>query len=203
MPSTTVDQSIAALVYLMPGFLAAWVYFGLTSHPKPPQFERVIQALVLTFVIHAITPALRWSSLGLGQVVSLGPWTVGSERLAQLVAAMVIGITFAILTNSDSVHSRLRSLRLTTRTSHPSEWYAVLATHVSYTVLQLHDGRRLYGWPKEWPLTPNGGHFYIMEPSWILDDGTTIELPPLDGILIAASDVQWVEILQSREEVHA
>lgn len=203
MPSTTLDQPMAALVYLMPGFLAAWIYFGLTSHPKPPQFERVIQALVLTFVIQAITPAIRWSAVALGRVLTLGSWTVASERMAQFAIAVVIGIAFAILTNSDSIHKWLRSLRLTTRTSHPSEWYAVLATHVYYVVLQLHDGRRLYGWPKEWPQMPSGGHFYIMEPSWILESGSTIELPSLDGILIAANDVQWVEILYAPEEVHA
>jgi len=33
---------IILVTYLLPGFLAAWVFYGLTSPPKPSQFERVV-----------------------------------------------------------------------------------------------------------------------------------------------------------------
>ena len=36
--------------------------------------------------------------------------------------------------------------------------------------------RRLNGWPKEWPIEPNGGQFYIMLPSWMRDDCKQLEL---------------------------
>lgn len=38
-----------------------------------------------------------------------------------------------------------------------------------------------------------------MGPSWILDDETEIELLKLDGILINAEDVQWVEFVKPDE----
>lgn len=57
----------------------------------------------------------------------------------------------------------------------------------------------MYGWPKEWPVEPGKGQFYIMGPSWILDDETEIELLKLDGILINAEDVQWVEFVKPDE----
>ena len=38
-----------------------------------------------------------------------------------------------------------------------------------------------------------------MDPSWILEDETEIKLMKLDGILINAEDVQWVEFVKSDE----
>jgi hypothetical protein len=42
---------LAALTRLLPGFVTCWVVYGLTSHPKPTQFERVVQALVYSFLV--------------------------------------------------------------------------------------------------------------------------------------------------------
>jgi hypothetical protein len=39
----------------------------------------------------------------------------------------------------------------------------------------------------------------MMLPSWISENGDLIDLPQLDGILIDATDVQWVEFLQRPE----
>ena len=47
-------EVVALLTFLMPGFLVAWVFYGLTSHAKPVQFERVIQALIFTLGVKAV-----------------------------------------------------------------------------------------------------------------------------------------------------
>ena len=112
--------------------------------------------------------------------------------------AMLLGTILAYFTNNDSIHKLLRKKGFTTRTSHPSEWFYVFSKKVTFTILHLKDGRRLYGWPKEWPIEPGKGQFYMMLPSWILDDGKQLDLPQLDGILIDAKDVRWVEFI--REE---
>ena len=41
---------VGVLVFLLPGFVAAAVFYSLTSHPKPGAFDRVIQALIFTVV---------------------------------------------------------------------------------------------------------------------------------------------------------
>jgi hypothetical protein len=71
----------------------------------------------------------------------------------------------------------------------------VLSQKVTFVILHLRDGRRLYGWPKEWPIEPDRGQFYVMLPSWIGADGNQIDLTQLDGILVSAKDVRWVEFL--------
>lgn len=199
MPELISDDLLALATFLLPGFLAAWVFYGLTSHPKPSQFERTIQALIFTFIVQILVPSVRWALESVGEVLSIGQWSTTGEGFASLLLAISLGAFLAYFTNNDSFHSKLRKWGFTTRTSHPSEWFYVLSQKVTFIILHLRDGRRLYGWPKEWPIEPGKGQFYIMVPSWIQDDGKQVDLPELDGILINASDVQWVEFLDTGE----
>ena len=201
MSETLPTELIAAVVYLLPGLVAAWVFYGLTSHPKPSQFERTVQALILTFVVRVLIEPIRWLCEFFGGLYSSNlPWAESSEHFVSLLLALLIGTGLAYATNTDAIHGRLRKFGFTTRTSHPSEWFYVFSEKVRFVILHLKDGRRLYGWPKEWPIEPSAGQFYIMLPAWIMDDGNQIELNELDGILIKATDVQWVEFLKKEGE---
>jgi len=42
------SEIVAVLVFLLPGFLAASIYFAFTSHPRPGEFGRIVQALIFT-----------------------------------------------------------------------------------------------------------------------------------------------------------
>lgn len=195
-------ESIALFGYLLPGFLAAWVLYGLTSDPKPSQFERVIQALIFTFLVHALLAPVQWALQWIGSTVgALRPWDDVSKELARLSLALLLGLVLAIYTNTDALHAWLRDRGLTTRTAYPSEWFSVLSRTVTFVVLHMHDERRLYGWPKEWPNEPDKGHFYIMFPSWIQDDGSQLDLPGVQGLLVASKDVKWVEFVAQTEGV--
>jgi uncharacterized membrane protein len=199
MSNDLAQDLVLLLTYLLPGFLAAWIFYGLTSHPKPSQFERVVQALIFTFIIQIFVAPCRWLLEGLGQLLPLRPWDSVAEGLTSLTLALVFGTILAYCANTDSVHKWLRERGFTTRTSHPSEWYYVLSKKVTFVILHLRDGRRLYGWPKEWPVEASRGQFYIMLPSWIREDGEQVDLSQLDGILISARDVRWVEFLNTPE----
>lgn len=196
MPDELANNFVEILTYLMPGFVAAWVFYGLTSHSKPSQFERVVQALIFTVIIQGLTPIFQWLLELIGQVMALRPWDKSAENFVAFCVGVGIGALLAFCTNNDTLHGLLRGRGFTTRTSHPSEWFYVFSKKVTYVVLHMCDGRRLYGWPKEWPIESDKGQFYIMEPSWIDDKGKSIELVQLDGILINAKDVQWVEFMK-------
>ena len=53
MSELTTDV-VSLLQYLLPGFLVAWVLYGLTPHQKPSQFERVVQALIFTLAVRVL-----------------------------------------------------------------------------------------------------------------------------------------------------
>lgn len=196
MPNELAKDVVVLLTFLLPGFLAAWIFYGFTSHPKPSQFERVVQALIYTFLIQALVPVVRWTLEWLGEkTFVLRLWDQSSEALSSFVLAVLIGAVLVYFTNKDSVHKWLRDKGFTSRTSHPSEWFYVFSQKVTFVILHLNDGRRLYGWPKEWPVECGKGQFYIQLPSWIQTDGTQLDLTQLDGVLINATDVKWVEFI--------
>ncbi|MCO7468698.1 DUF6338 family protein [Stenotrophomonas maltophilia] len=188
------SQATPLLMFLLPGFLSAWIFYGLTSHPKPSQFERTVEALVFTFVVHGATKALKIGLLAAGRIQSLGVWTSDSQTIWSIIFAGLLRVGVAAAVNKDTFHSWLRGLGFTSRTSHPSEWFCVLDSNPAYVILELQDGRRLMGWPKEWPVSPTTGQFYVQQPAWIAEDATMVELTTLDGIIIHATDVRWVEV---------
>jgi len=193
MPAEISTDAVGILSFLLPGFLASWLFYVLTSHAKPSQFERVTEALIFTFLVQAFLPVLRWCCEWAGSYFSLGDWGKESELTSSLFLAVLLGVLVAYLTNNDSFHGWLRTKGFTSRTSYPSEWYCVLSRVVTYVVLHFHDGRRLYGWPKEWPIDSDKGQFYIQDPMWIDESGRYIDMTELEGIIVRVQDVRWVE----------
>jgi len=184
-------QTVALLQFLLPGFLAAWAFYGLTSHPKPAQFERVVEALIFAIPVRALVALVKVMAIWLGQWKTFGQWSADSELWASIPAATVAGIGMACLTNHDDLHKLLRRLGLSQRSVHP-HWHGALAHYPTYVVLHLKDDRRLYGWPERWPSDPSKGHFYIVAPVWLTDE-KPVPLSGLDGVLIDACDVKWIE----------
>lgn len=193
-------ETAALLQYLLPGLLAAWVFYGLTSHVKPSQFERVIQALIFTFLVQAVLPIVRWSLELIGTRFPVRPWDSGSETLALAFIAVMLGASLAYITNKDSFHGWIRAKGFTTRASHPSEWHGVLSERQSHVVLHLTDERRLSGYPQVWPSEPDKGHFFIVRPGWLSEAGEHQLLGGIEGLLINTKDVKWVEFIDQPKE---
>lgn len=198
MPELSKDL-VALLQYLAPGLVVAWVFFGLTSHNKPSQFERVVQALIFTVVIQLLVASEKLVAEALGHWFIVGPWTDSSALLAALLTALVLGVTLSACANADSLHSLSRRLGITSRTSHPCEWFGIFKGYPRFVVLQLKDGSRVFGWPKVWPSEPGAGHFFITSASRTVNDEDQ-DLAHLEGILIDAKDVSWVEFAKEPEE---
>lgn len=218
------DDLIILLNYLLPGFLVAWIYFSLTSHKWPSQFERVVQALIFALFVHLLVNSAARPLLHLaGLLHSFGVWDQESEAITSLFTALAVGVIFSYLNNSDRLHRHLRKWGFTTRSSHPSEWCTAFETKKTWVVLELKDGRRLYGWPHIWPSDPTKGHIFITEGMWLEEpkerkrallsdqdvdeseeggvtetlENSTVE--PQVQILVDVTEVKWVEFIDSEE----
>ncbi len=195
------DQALQVLYQLLPGFLVCWVFYGLTAHPKPSQFERVVQALIFSMIVKVVVARVRTASLWLGQHFhSFGPWTGDGENAASLAAAIAIGLLVARFANDNSIHRWLsgwgayESIRkhirwlprwqFTKRTSMPSEWYSAFHRFELDVVLHMTNGRRLRGYPDEWSDSPDKGHITLYKPSWVLDDNTEAPLLTVERIMV-------------------
>lgn len=187
---------ISLLRYLLPGFLSAWVFYGFTSFQKPSQFERIIQALIFTLIVQVLVSIIRWLLTYIGGYWSGDNWTADTELGFSVALAAVLGFLFAFFANNDYFHKFVRRLGVSQETSYPSEWFGEFKNRVTYVVLHLDDEKRLYGWPREWPSSPEKGHFSIEQASWVTDESEEIQLTGVQSILIPVSDVKMIEFME-------
>lgn len=108
-------ETIALLQYLLPGFLAAWVFYGLTSHVKPNNFERVAQALIFTLLVQTLNAVCKSALIFIGKYYQLSNWDNSSELISTTILAVFVGAFISLLTNKDWLHEKLRDYGFTAR----------------------------------------------------------------------------------------
>ena len=187
------SEAVSVLAFLLPGLVAAAVFYSLTSYPKPNQFGHVVQALAFTVAAQAVTWILLTFVFAAWGADS---WPAGAETAVSVLTAILLALIMAWALNHDVPHKLLRRIGVTKETSYPSEWYSAFHRYTEcYVVLHLKDGRRLYGWPQEWPGHPEQGHFIMAEGEWLVEN-ERIPLPGVSVILIPGQDVKMVEFLE-------
>jgi len=188
-----IKDVIPLLQYLLPGFLAAWIFYSLTAFKRPDTFGQIIQALIFTFVIQSLVVGLEGLLLLMGErFITVGVWDKKLEALWSAVIAVVMGFLSCHIANSDKLHALLRKLKVTTKNSFPCEWYSAFLSRQGFVILHLIGGKRLFGWPSEWPSEPASGQFVLEFPSWIDKDGNPLP-SRAEVIVIDASKILWVE----------
>ncbi|AZP41175.1 hypothetical protein EJP81_04695 [Rahnella aquatilis] len=194
------SELLSVLKYLLPGFVTAWIFHALTAHPKQNQFERIIQALIFTLFIQCATNITEYLSLLIGKYFSIGVWDDSSELIWSVVYSILIGFTLVYYTNNGKFHHFLSNLKITKQTSHFSEWEDVFNEVSWFVILNLKNGRRVYGWPLVWPSDPKSGHIVLQDPEWINGDKYT----PLKNtmyLVIESQDIEYVEFLKEEPEI--
>lgn len=219
-----VPKEIIGIIYqLLPGFIVAWIVYGLTSYLKPSSFERIVQALIFTVIVRALLIISKISIFAIGHKYSLGTWTIDIEFVWSIGIAISLGLIITWCVNNDFpiylfrsgaegkcnkylrwVNWLLSKINLTNKTLHPTEWYSAFSsTESRYIVLHLKGERRLKGWPQQYPDDPQGGHFLISEAMWLLDDGSIAPLHNVKHVLIPSTEVEHIEFLKGDAEITA
>lgn len=184
---------IKILEYLLPGFVTAWIFYGLTSFPKPSQFERVVQALIFNVFVQAFVFLARYC---LVEKFKIFYWNENSHLICSFIFSIVLGIMFSYFANFDVFHKKLRDWGITRQTSYPSEWFGLFLKNITFVVLHLEGDRRIYGWPIEWPSEPDKGHFALMDACWLTDENKEIPLETVELIMIDVKEVKMVEFMK-------
>ena len=187
------SEFVAILTFLLPGLVASAIFHSLTAHPKPSEFDRIVQALIFTTIVQAIVKGIPL----VGSLAGAEPlWTEDSEVAVAVVLAVIVALVAVYASNHDTLHGFLRWIRLTKETSYPSEWYSAFARNSDcYVVLHLKGERRLYGWPEEWPSRPDEGHFRIAEAEWLIKD-ESLPIIGVSMVLVPGEEVEMVEFLE-------
>ena len=117
------SEVVAVLTFLLPGFVGAAVFYTLTSHPKPGEFDRVVQALVFT----TVGQAMAWLLRLVAGIWTEYEWPAGLELTAAMASAVGVALLVVYCANHDTAHGLLRRVGVTRETSYPSEWYSARA----------------------------------------------------------------------------
>ena len=184
------DGLIGAFMFLLPGLVAASIFQTLISNRKPNAFDLIVRALIFTVALGLVVELVVW-------IANIAEWNISVEDsiFAPAMIAVLLGLGSAYAWNNDLLHRLLRRLNMTRQSSYQSAQYSAFAYHQDcYVVLHLKRGRRLYGWPQEWPSRPDDQHFLIEECEWLAGK----ERYPIEGvshILIPAPEVEMIEFL--------
>ena len=197
------SEIVGVFVFLLPGFVAAAVFYSLSSYPKPNEFGQVVQALVFTMVGQLIAVGIQQLTILLG---AGSPWPANLEIIVPTLSAVAFALIVVYASNNDIPHRLLRLTRLTRENSYASEWYFSFVRNADcYVVLHLKDERRLYGWPEDWPKLPGQGYFRIIEGEWLdadargdQDDSQDNNEREIFAIMVPAEDVKMVEFIDTK-----
>lgn len=203
--SWATTELIPLLNYLLPGFVAVAVFSSLTSHAKPSEFERIIQALIFTVLAQISTLAIKGTLLAVGaRFETLGSWPENGDLVASILSATALGTLAAWAVNTDSAHALLRKIGVTREDSYPTEWYSAFSRNRDcYAVLHLEGERRLFCWPEEWPSDPKTGHFVVVDAEWLVGENERVPLPSVQAMLVPVGNVEMVEFVSLTNEAKA
>ncbi|MDR2446243.1 MAG: DUF6338 family protein, partial [Treponema sp.] len=160
--------------------------------------------LIYTIIINVLVEITGMVCIALGNLVVIGEWNQLSKTISSISIALIIGLAWSCLYNNDILHKWLRKWKITNQTSYPSEWYGTFTETQKYIVLKLKDGRRIMGWPAEWPNSPQQGHFVLEQAKWIIDNDGKADIIPLetvDKIMIDTANVEMVTFLKFNDEL--
>ena len=183
-------ETLTVLLVLLPGLLAASIIRTLCVRKKQTEFDKLIEALVYSFIAYAAFVAIfrRFPLQTLeknSQTVTL--FNLSSPRPTDVLVLLALGVAIGILIGfsiTNDVHGKVfRVLRLTNRTSRPSIWLDVFSEVKDYVQVEFEDGRSLIGWPRYFSDSPEESSLFLENAAWIKPDGTTVEIPG-SGILV-------------------
>ena len=197
-----IKDVLSLLTQLLPGFVAAWVIYGFSSFAKPTPFERIIQALVYSFLIAVALVASEKLFTWIGKYQTYGVWDKQVELLLSGLFAILLGLCVSYFSQNDKFYLLARKFRLTSRRAFPSEWYGAFKQRQLFVVLHLAgDGeRRISGYPNEWPDDSDAGHFNLTQAAWLTGEAEIALNDNVDAILIPAKQVTFVEFLKPSKE---
>jgi len=209
---TLTVEALNILLLLMPGFLSGQIFYSFFSLGEVSVSRRVLDALLFSFVIYLIVSSFEpWEPLA--QVVSSeGALSyLFSENVKviwlSLGGVVCVPVIVGFLYFNDHVHTFLRKLKITTKTSRANTWSDAFLTQNRHVIVTLKDGRRIRGYPTMFSTDPEEGFVYLYNPAWVNDDKSVDDDAPdyfesnCHGFLLNRENMDLIEFTLDPGEV--
>ena len=198
-------QALLALFLLLPGFVSARIARILTARSQQSDLERVIQALMHSFLLYIIylgvfgaNLPIDWVPSGTGNAVHFQIAVHRSRILTLGALSFCLGLLWGFVKGHDFHMRILRSLRITERTSRESVWNDVLLTQSGVVQVGLGDGRVALGVLDRYSDTGEEGSLFLSEASWVTDETrlspSTVPAYSSQRVQISSSSCFWTTV---------
>ena len=206
MPATLLTLQI--FLILLPGFSAAYVVQALATRRTQSDLERIVEALVFSFVIYVCYIPLNHGKLPVH--IESDPAGKGNDTIlwepGQLawLAAVSLGFTLAAVVYARFDGNRFfRAVGLTERTTRNSIWNDILereAIDNQPVQVELADGRNILGVLLYYSDASEDGSLYLTQASWVDAGGLTVTIPGPGILLTKNSGIRCVSLLDPRTD---
>lgn len=194
------------LSFLIPGFLASSIYQYVAVRKKRDKFEQIIEALIYSLIIYIAVLNVTGSIPVLlscnknGESIS---WVFNKDEsplLGVLFFSIVLPIVIGWINAKNLLLRLLNKIGVTPKTSRESVWLDVFSDIKKFVIINLKDGRRIYGWPLYFSNTPEEGMIYLAYPAWIKDE-KYIDLDNEGIFLVEKENIESIEFLKQPQSV--
>jgi hypothetical protein len=206
MPGTLLALQVFLIV--LPGFSAAYIVQALAARRSQSDLERVIEALVFSFVIYVCYVPLNHGKLPFH--IQVDPSGKGSETIlwepAQLIWLATVTIVFSLAAVAYirfDANRVFRWIRLSERTTRNSTWNDIFESEaISGQPLQveLADGRSVLGSLLYYSDVAEDASVYLTQASWVDVNGNTVPIPGPGILLTKTSGIRSVSLLNPASE---
>jgi hypothetical protein len=201
MPGTT--EALGVLFLLLPGFSCAFIVQRLAVRPHQTELDKVIEALIFSFLLYLMVSPFFGYSLPLSWQERADQYTfqLNWPYLAALAAlALASGILYSASLNHDWLLRLLRKWNITQRTARNSIWNdAFQDIPSSFVLVQLSRDRSVVGYLRYYSDEPEDASLFLEDAAWIVDDEGTQS--PIDGpgiLLTKQAGIESVSFLRTR-----
>src|SRR5579863_2151339 len=195
MPSTLL--ALQLFLILLPGFSAAYVVQALATRRQQSDLERIIEALVFSFIIYVCYVPINGGRLPFaivqdpsGKSEDTVVWQ--PAQLAWLVAITTVFTLLGVVYARIDGNRFLRFFKITERTTNNSIWNDIFeheATRDQIVQVELGDKRSVLGVLLYYSDAAEDCSLFLKQASWVEADGNTIPIPGQGILLTRASDI--------------
>ncbi len=198
-------EAITILLILLPGFFCARLVQYLCVREDRKEFDKIVEALLYSFLVYVICASLHVSPPISLNVESNGDITTYSfqPRTWSLLSLAVVagGLAFLIgaMETNDFPARWLRKMRFTQRTARSSTWSDVFHEFGGYVQVELEDERSVLGWVRLYADKPDEHSLFLEDASWVDKENN---VTPIDGpgiYLTKESRIRSIMFLRAEE----
>ena len=202
MPASLIALQIFFI--LLPGFAAAYIVQLLATRKTQSDLERVIEALLFSFIIYVCfvpwnggrLPFQLVKSSSSGSEVDSIVWQSGNLIvLASVTLAFALAAVAYIHWDGNKV---FRLLRLTEKTARNSIWNDILeneAGESQVVQIELADGRSVLGVLLYYSDAAEESSVFITRAMWVTASGDKIQIPGQGILLTKTSGIKSISLL--------